>query len=261
MNVENFLVFDIETVPDVELGRRLYELSAELSDEDVVRAMEHVQEQKTGSRFLPLVQHRVIAIAGLCPQGDHLHIAPFCRAESPEKELLETFYHYIDTHQPTLISWNGGAFDLPILHYRSLRHRVSSELYWETGNRYRDYRYNNYQSRYHSRHLDLMDKLASHQSRASAALNQVTKLLGMPCKTEMDGSQVCEAWLAGELESIRHYCELDVINTYVVFLYFALISRNIRESVFEDRIRQLRETLSASPQAHLQQFVETWTPQ
>ena len=51
----------------------------------------------------------------------------------------------------------------------------------------REYRYNNYISRYHLRHLDLMDLLAMYQSRANAPLDAMAKLCGFPGKLGMDG--------------------------------------------------------------------------
>ena len=44
--------FDIETVPDVEFGRRMYELG-DIADKDVATAMFFKQQQKSGSDFLP----------------------------------------------------------------------------------------------------------------------------------------------------------------------------------------------------------------
>ena len=56
----NCLVFDIETVPDVELGRRLYGLEG-LEDAAVAKAMFARQRAEGGSEFLPHIQHRVLA--------------------------------------------------------------------------------------------------------------------------------------------------------------------------------------------------------
>mgnify|MGYP003352978474 CR=1 FL=1 len=54
----------------------------------------------------------------------------------------------------------------------------------------RDFKWNNYISRYHMRHLDLMDLLAMYQPRASAPLDDLAKLCGFPGKLGVDGSQV-----------------------------------------------------------------------
>ena len=54
----------------------------------------------------------------------------------------------------------------------------------------REFKWNNYISRYHMRHLDLMDLLAMYQPRANAPLDAMAKLCGFPGKLGMDGSQV-----------------------------------------------------------------------
>ncbi len=58
----NTLVFDIETVPDTELGRRLYGLH-DLSDEHVAQIMFTKRREETGSEFLSHEQHRIVAIS------------------------------------------------------------------------------------------------------------------------------------------------------------------------------------------------------
>jgi hypothetical protein len=80
------------------------------------------------------------------------------------------------------VSWNGGGFDLPVLHYRGLIHGVTAPRYWDMGEGdyrdSRDFKWNNYISRYHMRHLDLMDLLAMYQPRGSAPLDQLARLMG-----------------------------------------------------------------------------------
>ena len=46
------LVFDIETIPDIETGRRLYHLN-DLSDKDIGSAMFAMRRAKVGNDFLP----------------------------------------------------------------------------------------------------------------------------------------------------------------------------------------------------------------
>jgi predicted PolB exonuclease-like 3'-5' exonuclease len=43
--MDSFLIFDIETVPDIESGASILGL-ANLSDEEVIKAMEHTKFQK-----------------------------------------------------------------------------------------------------------------------------------------------------------------------------------------------------------------------
>jgi predicted PolB exonuclease-like 3'-5' exonuclease len=80
------------------------------------------------------------------------------------------------------VSWNGGGFDLPVLHYRALRFQVQAPRYWETGDEDNAFRYNNYLGRFHWRHVDVMDVLSGYQARARASLSDTAVLLGYPGK-------------------------------------------------------------------------------
>jgi predicted PolB exonuclease-like 3'-5' exonuclease len=155
----NHLVFDIETIPDVDFGRRLLGLEG-LPDAQVGAAMFARQRQKTGNDFLPFAQHRVVAIACALRRGDSLKVWSLGDEGSTERELLERFFEGIERFTPDLVSWNGGGFDLPVMHYRCMLHGVRAARYWETGDEDNAFRYNNYLSRFHWRHLDLMDVIA-----------------------------------------------------------------------------------------------------
>ncbi len=145
-----------------------------------------------------------------CASRDQLKVWSLGDLGSGEPELLARFFDGIEKYLPELVSWNGGGFDLPVLHYRSLRAGVQAPRYWETGDEDNSFRYNNYLSRYHWRHLDLMDVLSGFQPRARAKLNDVAALLGFPGKLGFSGEQVWDAYLAGELPAVRRYCETDV---------------------------------------------------
>ncbi len=163
----NHLVFDIETIPDVDFGRRLLGLDG-LGDADVASAMFALRRAQNGSEFLPLPQHRVVAISCALRRGDSLKVWSLGDADSGERELLERFFEGIERFTPDLVSWNGGGFDLPVMHYRCLLHGVRAARYWETGEEDSAFRYNNYLSRFHWRHLDLMDVMAGFQPRGAA---------------------------------------------------------------------------------------------
>ncbi len=111
----NTLVFDIETVPDVALGRRLYDLEG-LADAQVAKAMFALRRQDTGGEFLPLEQHRVVAISCLLRSADGLRVWSLGDHDSPEGELVQRFFDGIEKFSPDLVSWNGSGFDLPVLH-------------------------------------------------------------------------------------------------------------------------------------------------
>lgn len=258
ITMNNIFVFDIETIPDLDAGRKIYNLEG-LSDEDTARAMFHIRNQETGgSDFMRHHLHKIVAISVLFKQADNVKVWTLGDEDTPEKEILQRFFDGIDRYTPTLVSWNGGGFDLPVIHYRALKHGVNASRYWETGQDDQSFKWNNYISRYHSRHTDLMDLLSGYQPRAVAPLDQVASMLGFPGKMGMDGSKVFDAWLNGEIGKIRDYCETDVLNTWLVYLRFELMRGHIDEASYEAECQQLKDTLSASGKPHLEEFLDHW---
>ncbi|MEE8342574.1 MAG: 3'-5' exonuclease [Gammaproteobacteria bacterium] len=254
----NVLVFDIETIPDVEAGRRLYGVSS-LSDRDVGQVMFHKRREQTGdSDFLRLHLHRIVAISAVLRTSDKLKVWSLGSVDSPEGELLERFFDGIDRFTPTLVSWNGSGFDLPVIHYRSLVHGIVAPRYWDAGREDKDFKWNNYLSRFHERHTDLMDVLAAYQVRAHAPLDEIATLLGFPGKMGVSGAGVWDQFLAGEIEAIRNYCETDVLNTYLIYLRFELIRGHLSEKQYQSECQQVRELLKELDQPHLHKFLAAW---
>lgn len=252
-----YLVFDIETVPDVALGRRLFPLG-ELSDEEAAKAMTFRHLQESGSEFLPLYQHRIVAISVALRSGDGLKVWSLGDTNSDEAELVRRFFDGLDQYSPELVSWNGGGFDLPVLHYRALLHGIAAPRYWETGEEDRSFRYNNYLSRFHWRHIDVMDVLSGFNPRARAKLDTIAVMLGFPGKMGLQGDQVWGYYLDGQLEKIRDYCETDVLNTYLVFLRFQHMRGILDQRQLEGELDRVRNLLAEAPEAHLQEFLHAW---
>ena len=253
------LVFDIETVPDTDGLKKLLDLPASTSAEDVANIAFHQRRQHNGGEFLPLHQHRVVAISCALREGDSFRVWTLGAADEPEAQIIQRFYDGIDKYKPNLVSWNGGGFDLPVLHYRALINNVTACCYWDMGDDDRDFKWNNYISRYHMRHLDLMDLLALYQPRANAPLDEIAQLCGFPGKLGMDGSKVWDAFKNGEIEGIRNYCETDVANTYLVFLRFQLMRGTLNAESYAREIALVRETLSSYPGSHWQEFLAAWS--
>jgi predicted PolB exonuclease-like 3'-5' exonuclease len=249
--------FDIETIPDVEFGRRMWGLE-DLSDADVGTAMSFMRQQQTGSDFLPLHVQRVVAISVAFRTADTFKIWTLGDRDADEAEIIRRFFEGIERYSPELVSWNGSGFDLPVLHYRALKHGIQAPRYWETGNQDRDFRYNNYLSRFHWRHLDLMDVLAGFQMRGRASLDQMAVMLGFPGKLGMSGDKVWERWLDGGIDDIRDYCETDVLNTYLVYLRFEFMRGNLDTASLEKEYEKVRSTLREMDRPHLNEFLAAW---
>jgi 3'-5' exonuclease len=253
----NTLVFDIETVPDTELGRRLHGLH-DLSEQQVAQIMFTKRRQETGSEFLSHEQHRVVAISVMMRSRDALKLWSIGEEASSEKELIERFFDGLDKFTPDLVSWNGAGFDLPVLNYRSLLHSVTAARYWETGDSDQSFRFSNYLSRFHWRHMDLMDILSGFQGRGRASLNDIATLLGFPGKIGMHGADVWPEYLRGGLARIRNYCETDVVNTYLIYLRFELLRGRLNAAEHALETARVRKLLDDSAAAHLKEFAAAW---
>jgi len=255
------LVFDIESIPDVEGLRALRGATAADTDEQVYGAWLAERKEKGQSDFVPLHLQRVLVISCVFRNAEGLRIHSFVdRDGQSEGKVVQTFFHAVEKHTPQLVSWNGGGFDLPVLHYRGLRHGVEASKYWDLGEDDREFKWNNYISRYHMRHLDLMDLLAMYSPKNNAPLDAMAKLCGFPGKLGMDGSQVYAQYLAGQTEDIRRYCETDVMNTYLVYCRFQKMRGGLTEAEYEQEIAMVKETLGhlAPGEAHWDEYLKAW---
>lgn len=253
------LAFDIETVPDVAGIRRLFELPADLPDREVAEVAFQKRRTQTGSDFLALHLQKVVVISCVARDDEGLKVFSIGEPERNEKESIQRFFDAIERRVPQLVSWNGKGFDAPVLNYRGLIHGLCCAKVWDTGDDDSSFRYNNYISRYHTRHMDLMDMLALYQPRSGAPLDQVAQLAGLPGKIGIGGAAVWESYLAGDIARIRDYCEVDTVNTYLLFLRFQLLRGIFSKETFEKEKDILRQHLKGQDKAHWREFLERWT--
>jgi predicted PolB exonuclease-like 3'-5' exonuclease len=252
------LVFDIETVPDINGLRRLHGMDASVSDWEVAEMAFQQRRQQTGTDFIQHHLQRVVAISCVLREGDSFRVWSLGELDEDEGALIQRFFDGIDKYTPQLVSWNGGGFDLPVLHYRGLIHGVQCARYWDMGEDDREFKWNNYISRYHTRHLDLMDLLALYTGRANAPLDDLAKLMGLPGKLGMDGAQVWEAYQQGRLPEIRNYCETDVVNTYLVYARFQMMRGALSRAAYQQECELVRAELAKLNLPHWQEYLAAW---
>jgi len=136
--------------------------------------------------------------------------------------------------------------------------------YWDLGEGThgsdREFKWNNYISRYHMRHLDLMDLLAKYTPRNNAPMDAMAKLCGFPGKLGMDGSQVYEQFLAGQTEEVRRYCETDVMNTYLLYCRFQKMRGGLTEAEYTQEIQFVKDNVAAlaGQEPHWQEYLQAW---
>jgi predicted PolB exonuclease-like 3'-5' exonuclease len=252
------LVFDIETIPDVNGLRALHNHPPSITDAEVAAAAFAARREKIGSDFLQHHLHKVAAISCVFRDEEGFRVRSLGTLEDHEPKLIHDFFRIIDRYTPQIVSWNGGGFDLPVLHYRAMINGIAAARYWEMGDDDRDFKWNNYLSRYHTRHMDLMDLLALYTGRANAPLDDLAKLCGFPGKLGVDGSQVWTLFQEGRLNEIRAYCETDVVNTYLVYCRFLLMRGALTREAYEAEVSLVHSSLSALDGQHWQEYLAAW---
>ena len=162
--------------------------------------------------------------------------APYV-GQRPEKELIESFVSKIAQLSPQLVSYNGCAFDLPVLRYRAMLHNVFAP---EMHNRA-------YYHRYTEDNVDLCDVLSSFSFGAKVKLDELSRIMGLPGKPNgIDGSQVETYFNAGRIQEIADYCKSDVINTYRLWLRHELFRGRLDQSQFECSERDITRVVGSA---------------
>lgn len=216
------LTFDIETMTDLRSGAHLYGL--DLPEADLEAALTKLRRQESGMDFQRLALHEIVCISGLWldDQGQ-MKLFSFSREQYSEAEILSKFLSIFDKRLPTLVSWNGAQFDLPVIMLRAMYHGLTAPALFDQGEIDTQKRYNNYQNRYHQRHIDLMDVMAMFNGRHFQKLDDVAHLLGYPGKRGDGAYHVPEYVRAQEWLKLTSYCEGDVLNTWLVYLRWLLL--------------------------------------
>ena len=212
-------VFDCETVPDTALLRKIY--GHEGSDAEVARQAFAAQKAASGSEFLPVMFHRVVAISAVMADeyGKFLRVSTMKGAN--EREILNKFIGFVNSHNPRLVSFNGRGFDLPMILTRAMRYNVSFPSFYEVENKElgKGKWEGNYRDRYSGKfHFDLLDHVSEFGSVRGLKLDTLCASLNLPGKYDVHGDQVMELFFDGKIDKINEYCESDVLNTYWLFL-------------------------------------------
>ena len=230
-------VFDCETIPDLELVKKNYEIT---QDDEILICEEafDYQEKQTGSSFLPIPFHQVVTISAVIADdyGKFIKVGTF---KGSEEEIIRDFFKFIDTKKPKLISFNGRGFDMPMLFVRALKYNLSLPAYFDNTNKWENYR-----SRYSENfHIDLIEVLGSYGAVRGLKLDVVASMAGLPGKFDVHGDDVYKLYFDGEGKKIEEYCESDVLNTYWLWLKYELLKGNILKSDYYTYLEIMAEAL------------------
>lgn len=218
-----YLVLDIETVPDPAL----------------YTPPETAQGQNPETRpFPPIAVHRPIVLGVLWLGDDYKFLRlGVIGDDKDEAKMLHDFASFADQYRPHLVTYNGRAFDLPVIALRCLRHGVPMRFFFQD----KDYRY-----RFSDQgHIDLFDFLSEHGAARIGSLDAIARVMGLPGKVGVDGSQVEGLYQAGQIESIRNYCLTDVAQTAFLFLRYRLLQGLLDVDGYRQAATGLYDALAA----------------
>jgi predicted PolB exonuclease-like 3'-5' exonuclease len=208
---KSYLVIDIETVLDPELP---------------------IEESSEAERLPAPPHHKVVVIGALWLDEKHTARKLGMFGEQKEEpEILLDFAKFLEERQPTLVTWNGRGFDLPVIVARCLRYGIPMRHYYCS----RDVRY-----RFSPEgHMDLMDYIADFGAAKPAKLDIVARLIGMSGKVGVAGKDVGPMVHAGRIQEVRNYCMCDVVQTAAIFLRVQLLRGELDRSAYLDAMHSL----------------------
>lgn len=219
-----YLVFDSESVSDGRLISRVRYPGEGLSPAEAVSRYRAELVEATGSDFVPYTYQVPVSLVVAKVAGDYslLDLVALDEPAFRPHVITDLFWRGWEAYRrPTLVSFNGRSFDVPLLELAAFRYGLCSPGWFNIT----DKNWEQNRSRYNTgAHLDLHDLLTNFgATRFSGGLNLAANLLGKPGKMDVQGDMVQDMHNEGRLAEINDYCRCDVLDTYFVFLRVAVL--------------------------------------
>jgi len=259
--VIRYLVFDIESVADAELVARLRYATERLEPAQAVERYRAELLGKYESDFIPYTFQVPISVAVAKVTADFLldDVVVLDEPRFRPHVITENFWRGWEKYRrPTLVSFNGRGFDIPLLELAAFRYGVSVPGWFQTAGK----SYEQPRSRYNTNaHIDLCELLTNFGStRFTGGLNLAANLLGKPGKMDVQGHMVQDMYNAGRLAEINDYCRCDVLDTYFVFLRSRVLVGQLTLEAEQQLIAQTKQWLEqkAGEVAAYRLYLEHW---
>jgi predicted PolB exonuclease-like 3'-5' exonuclease len=215
----HYLAFDIESVADGQLVSKIRYPGEGLEPAAAIERYRGELREKYESDFIPYTFHVPVSVAVAKIASDHrlLDISVLDEGRYRPHILTEHFWRgWNQYRRPTLVSFNGRTFDLPLLELAAFRYGISVPGWFNvTAKSFEQFR-----NRFNlDAHIDLQEILTNFGStRFTGGLNLAANLLGKPGKMDVQGHMVQDLYDQGKLDVINDYCRCDLLDTYFVFL-------------------------------------------
>jgi hypothetical protein len=261
MSDVKYLIFDIETVGDGDLIRKVRYPDEDLTPREAVERYRRQLLEETGRDVLPATFVLPVSVAVAKVAADFRLIdltvldAPAFRPQEITRRFWQGWQHY---GRPTFVSFNGRGYDIPVLELAAFRYGLSVPAWFNVDSKSFEQSRNRYN---HDSHLDLQDLLTNFGAvRMSGGLNLLANLIDKPGKSGIDGSQVQDLYYDGHVDQINDYCRCDVLDNYFVFLRSRVLLGRLslqEEQVLSDLTRQML-TEQAEELAAYRHYLASW---
>jgi 3'-5' exonuclease len=244
INDIKYLVFDIESVPDSALIKKV-----RYPDDDIdgLTAVKNFQDEvlaltNGASSFIPVTfQYPVsICVAKLREDFTLVDIVSLDDPDFRASEMTRLFWLGIEKlyNNAAMVTFNGRGFDVPLMELMAFRYGLTAQRHFRDkfGSRYR----------FGVKHIDLHDWLSNFSAiRMNGGLNLLAKVLGKPGKMETKGDEVYGKFLEGKIREINDYCIHDVLDTYFVFLRSRVLLGELNIDREQDIVRMTKDHIAS----------------
>jgi 3'-5' exonuclease len=255
-----YLVFDIESVADAPLVKKLRYPGEAIEPAEAVRRYRAELMEKYESDFIPYTFQVPISVAVGKVTADY-RLNDVVVLDDPQFRphvITENFWRGWEKYQrPTLVTFNGRGFDVPLLELSAFRFGISVPGWFHSGKAADQPR-----SRYNTAaHIDLCELLTNFGcTRFQGGLNLAANLLGKPGKTDVHGDMVQDMYDAGRLAEVNDYCRCDVLDTYFIFLRSRVLTGQLALEAVQQIVAETKTWLEqrADQAAAFRHYLDHW---
>jgi len=256
-----YLVFDVESAADGQLVSKLRYPGEGVAPDEAIRRYRQELMAKHDSDFIPYTFQIPISIvvAKIAPDYRLIDLVTLDDPHFRPHMITERFWRGWEAYkQPTLVSFNGRTFDVPLLELAAFRFGLSVPKWFNTSAKTYDQPRNRYNL---ESHLDLNDVLTNYgASRFNGGLNLAANLLGKPGKIDVKGHMVQDLYDSGRMSEVNDYCRCDVLDTYFVFLRTSVLLGQLTLAGEQELVQDTKEWLTArvEQQPAYKLYLEHW---
>ena len=240
-----YLVFDVESAADGALISRIRYPGENLSPADAIRRYRDELMAKYETDFIPYTFQVPIAVS-IAKVGGDFRLIDLVSLDEPQFRphiLTEHFWRGWEVYRhPTLVSFNGRTFDIPLLELAAFRYGIGLANWFNmTGKSYEQPR-----NRYNlGHHLDLHDVLTNFGAcKFTGGLNLAENIVGKPGKMAIQGYMVQDLRDQGRSAEVADYCRCDVLDTYFVFLRSSVLLGTLTLDAEQQLVAETKQWLA-----------------